>query len=179
MLLIPVGLFFVMFYINVPIGGYTVDILPDAIGYILIAANMVKLKEYSYSFTGAMGLSIFLAVYSLFLRLTVPTGLIAVGFSVLELAAQLYLLRLLVNGVKDLESSVDTHLNSFLLDRWRQGVELSWVVSYICVIGNLFIPGIEFFGFLVAVIWAVLCALFIVVFLRTARRYRLLLQSKG
>ena len=176
MLLIPIGLIFIMFYINISIGSYTVDILPDAVGYILIAMNMVKLKKYSYSFSGAQGLSIFLAVYSLYLRVTLPTGLLGVGLSLLELAAQLYLLRLLVNGVKDLESSIKTHLNSFILDRWRQGVEISWVASYICVIGNLFISGIEFFGFLVAIVWAILCMLFIIVFFRTARRYRLLLH---
>ena len=39
MLLFPIGLVFVFFYINIPLFGRTVDILPDAVGYLLIAVN--------------------------------------------------------------------------------------------------------------------------------------------
>ncbi len=45
MFLIPLGLILVFFYINVNIGGVTVDVLPDFAGYLIIAWNAAKLKK--------------------------------------------------------------------------------------------------------------------------------------
>ncbi len=178
MLLIPIGLIFVFFYINVPIGDYVVDILPDAVGYILIAINLVKLKASSYSFSKAFPVCLILAVYSLAARLFQPTGMLGVLVSLVELLMQLYLLRMLVSGVEELEYRVGAHLNSTVLDMWRKWLAVSLVVSYVFALMELFISWLASLAYIVVVAWAVLCVLFITVFFRTSHRYHLLLRHK-
>jgi len=178
MILIPIGLIFVFFYINIGIGSFTVDLLLDAVGYILIAVNMAKLKEHSFSFSRALPLCVVLAVYSFAVRLVQPAGIPGVLVSLAELLMQLYLLRLLVSGVRELEYGVGAHLNSTVLDRWREWLSISMAASYACALMKLFVPAFTLLGYAVAAVWAVLCILFIVVFFRTNHRYQLLLQNK-
>ncbi len=179
MLLIPIGLIFVFFYINIPIGNFVVDILPDAVGYILIAVNLAKLKKHSYSFSNAFSVCLILAVYSLAVRLLQPSGMLGVLASLAELLMQLYLLRRLVNGVEELEYRVDTHLNSTVLDLWRKWLSVSLTVNYVFALMQLFVPWLSSLGYIVVTAWAILCILFITVFFRTNHRYHLLLKNQG
>lgn len=176
MLLIPIGLILVFFYINIPISGFTVDILPDAVGYILIAWNAFKLKHQSYTFSQMMPLCLFLAVYSVAVRLIAPSGFIGLLASLLELLLQLYLLYNLVRGVEDLERVVGTHLNTAVLERWRYWLTISWGGSFAAAAMSVFFPSIALVGFAIVLVWALLCILFILSFFRTSRRYRLLLR---
>jgi len=178
MILIPIGLIFVFFYINISVGSFAVDLLPDAVGYILIAVNMAKQKQHSFSFSKALPLCLILAVYSLAARLLQPAGILGLLVSLAELLMQLYLLRLLVSGVRELEYGVGTHLNSDVLDRWREWLSISMAASYACALMKLFVPAFTLLGYAIAAVWAVLCILFIVVFFRTNHRYRLLLENK-
>ncbi len=178
MLLIPIGLIFVFFYINIPIGNFVVDILPDAVGYILIAVNLAKLKKHAYSFSNAFSVCLILAVYSLAVRLLQPSGMLGVLASLAELLMQLYLLRRLVNGVEELEYRVDTHLNSTVLDLWRKWLSGSLTVNYIFALMQLFIPWLASLGYIAVTAWAILCILFITVFFRTNHRYHLLLKNQ-
>lgn len=179
MLLIPIGLIFVFFYINIPIGNFVVDILPDAVGYILIAVNLAKLKNRSYSFSNAFPVCLILAVYSLAVRLLQPSGMLGVLASLVELLMQLYLLRKLVGGIQELEYRVGTHLNSTVLDLWRKWLSVSLMVNYVFALMQLFIPWLASLGYIVVTAWAVLCILFITVFFRTDHRYHLLLKSQS
>ncbi len=177
MYLIAAGLILVFFNINVTIGGRAIDILPDFIGYLLIAGNAAKLKKDAYNFNRAGYFGIFMAVYSVAVRVFSPTGLLGLALSVTEIIAMLYLLKLLTDGVAELEDAVGTHLNGFILDRWRLAVEIAYIVSYICIVGEFFIEGTAFFGLLVAIAWFAVCVLFVIVFFRTARRYSLLMRE--
>lgn len=179
MFFIPIGLIFVFFYINMDIGGFTIDLLLDAVGYILIAVAIAKRKEHSFSFSKALPLCAILAVYSFAVRLLQPVGLLGILVSLVELLMQLYLLRLLTSGVRELEYGVGTHLNSAILDCWREWLSVSMIASYVCAIMKLFVPAFTFLGYVIAAVWAVLCILFIVVFFRTSRRYRLLLRHNS
>lgn len=179
MRLIPIGLIFVLFYINIPIGNLVVDILPDAVGYILIAVSLSKLKSGSYSFSKAFPLCLILAVYSLAVRLLLPSGMLGALASLAELLMQLYLLRLLVNVVEELEYSVGTHLNSTVLKLWCKWLCVALVVNYIFALMQLFLPWLPALGYILVTVWAVLCILFITVFFRTSRRYRLLTQHNA
>ncbi len=176
MVLIPIGLIFILYSTSIPVGGISLDLLPDVVGYVLIAVNLWRLKRDSYSFTTAFPLSLFLAVYSVAVRLIAPGGLFGLIASGLELGLQVWLLKLLVDGVEDLEDLVDRHLNSILLGRWQQLTCMAWLASFVCLIAQSFIPGVEFFGFLVAVIFMVLGALLTITFFRTARRYSWLIR---
>lgn len=178
MLLIPVGLIFILFYINIPVHGFNVDILPDALGYALIAVNAFQLKESSHSFFRTMQLCLFLTAYSLAVRLIQPVGILGVLLSLTELLIQLYLLNSLVCGVKELEWFVDTHLNYTVLDFWCKGLSTSWIACYVFSLVRFLFPSTAVLGKILAVIWAVLGILFIVVFFRTQHRYGLLTKNK-
>ena len=176
MLLFPIGLIFVFFYINIPVFGRTMDILPDVAGYVLIAANAWRLREDSRSFFNLAYLSGVLAVYSTAVRLIEPRGMAGIALSLLELILQLYLLKWIEDGVKDMERAVGAHLNTDVLYRWRILVSSAWAAVFICVTAGALAPGLVIIGLAAAAAWAVLCVLFLVTLFRTSRRYKLLVQ---
>ena len=176
MLLFPIGLIFVFFYINIPVFGRTMDILPDVSGYVLIATNAWRLREDSRSFFNLAYLSGILAVYSTAVRLIEPRGMAGIALSLLELILQLYLLKWIEDGVKDMERAVGAHLNTDVLYRWRILVSSAWAAVFICVTAGALAPGLVIIGLAAAAAWAVLCVLFLVTLFRTSRRYKLLVQ---
>lgn len=178
MLLIPIGLIFVFFYINIPIGSFTVDLLLDAVGYVLIAVDLRKLRQCP-SFSKVFPVCLVLAVYSLAVRLLQPTGMLGVLASLAELLMQLYLLRMLVNGVEELEYRIGTHLNSFVLELWLKWLSVSLIVRYVLTLAQVLVDWIAVLSPIVTVAWAVLCILFIIVFFRTSHRYRLLTKESA
>ena len=179
MYLIATGLILVFYYFTIEVGGFAVDLLPDALGYLLIAADLIRLRGSSRAFRRGIPLCAGLAVYSVAVRLLLPTGLPGVFLSLAELAAQLALLYLLVGGVQDLEEVVGVHLNGAVLERWRTWVSLTWLGSFVLVLVGQVTPVAAVLGLLAAVAWFVLCALFVVVFFRTAHRYQLVLQRQN
>ena len=172
MLLIPLGLILVFFYINIPLGDFAVDILPDAVGYLLIAANAWQFREKSNSFSNLVYLSGVLAVYSTAARLIAPTGMTGIALSLLELILQLYVLKWIEDGVKDLEQMVGAHLNTDVLYRWRILVSSAWVAVFVCATASVLAPGLAVIGLAAAAAWAVLCILLLVALFRAALRYR-------
>lgn len=176
MLLFPIGLIFVFFYINLPVLGRTVDFLPDAAGYLLIAANAWQLREKSRSFSNLVYLSGVLAVYSTAVRLVMPGGMTGIALSLLELVLQLYLLKWIEDGVKDMEQSVGAHLNTDVLYRWRILVSSAWAAVFVLATASALAPGLVILGLTAAAAWAVLCVLLLVTLFRTSRRYKLLVK---
>lgn len=176
MLLIPIGLILVFFYFNIDLGGRVLDLLPDAVGYLLIAFNAWKFRERSYAFSNLAALSIALAVYSTVVRLILPTGIAGLAASLLELILQLYLLKLIVSGVEDIGRLEGTHLNGAILDRWRLWLSAAWAAVFVCAAAGALAPWVITVGGLVAAVWAVLCILFLLTLFRTAHRYKLLVR---
>ena len=176
MLLFPIGLIFVFFYINIPVFGRTADILPDAAGYLLIAFNAWKFREKSGSFCNLVYLSGVLAVYSTAVRLIEPRGMAGIALSLLELIMQLYLLKWIEDGIKDMERMVGAHLNTGVLYRWRILVSSTWAAVFVLVTASALAPGLAILALAAAAAWAVLCVLFLVTLFRTGRRYKLLVQ---
>lgn len=176
MILIPFGLILVFFYINAQFGSFVVDLLPDAVGYLLIAANAWKLRERSYSFSNLVILSAVLAVYSTVVRLVVPTGMTGIAASLLELVLQLYLLKLIVNGVEDLGRTVGAHLNTDVLDRWRLWLSGAWAAVFVCATAGALAQWLAVIGLMTVAVWGGLCLLFLVTLFRTSHRYKLLVR---
>lgn len=174
MFLIPVGLIFVFFYINVQVGNHVVDILPDAVGYLLIAANAWKFRGKSDPFSNLVILSSILAAYSMVVRLIVPTGMAGIAASLLELILQLYLLKMIVAGVEDIGRTVGAHLNADVLNRWRLWLSGAWTAVFVCATAGALAQWLAVVGLLVVAVWAVLCLLFLVTLFRTSHRYKLL-----
>ncbi len=179
MYLIATGLIFVFFYYNLQVGAYTVDLLPDALGYLLIAIGLFRLRGASRAFSRGIVLCAVLAVYGTAMRVLLPTGLPGAVLSLAELIAQVLLLYLLVSGVQDLEGTLGLPLNSKVLERWRVWLSVVWLGSYLFVLLGLFVPTAALLGLLLAAAWFVLCVLFVVVFYRTAHRYKLVLERRG
>lgn len=176
MFLIPIGLCFIFYSVPVPVAG-GIDALPDFVGYLLISFNLWKLRGDSPLPKRAVVLGLGMAVFSAVLRALSPAGLAGFVCSALELAGQLIFLYLLVGTVREVEERLGRHLNHLVLYRWYQIVSIFWAGSYICVLGNLFIPGVEAFGAVVGLGSLVVCALFIITFFRTALRYRKILRA--
>ncbi len=176
MFLLPVGLIFVFFYINVQVGLHVVDILPDAVGYLLIAANAWKFREKSDPFSNLVILSAILAVYSVVVRWIVPTGMAGIAASLLELILQLYLLKMIVDGVGDIGRTMGAHLNVDVLNRWRLWLSGAWAAVFVCATAGALAQWLSVVGLLVVAVWAVLCLLFLVTLFRTSHRYKLLLR---
>lgn len=176
MLLIPLGLILVFFYINVYVGDFVVDLLPDAVGYLLIAANAWKFKEKSYSFSYLVPLGVVLAVYSAAVRLILPTGMAGVAASLVELVMQLYLLKFIVRGIEDLGWTIGAHLNTDILNRWRLWVSGAWAAVFVCATFGTLAPDVAIFGLAAVAVWAVMCILFLVTLFRTNHRYKMLLR---
>lgn len=176
MLLFPIGLIFVFFYINIPVFGRTVDILPDVAGYLLIAANAWQFREKSDSFSNLVYLSGILAVYSTAVRLIEPRGMAGIALSLLELILQLYLLKWIEDGVKDLEQMVGAHLNTDVLYRWRILVSSAWAAVFVLTVSSALAPELTGIALAAAAAWAVLCVLLLVTLFRTGHRYKLLVR---
>lgn len=176
MFLFPIGLILVFFYINIPILGRTVDILPDAVGYLLIVFNAWQFREKSKSFSNLVYLSGILAVYSTVVRLIMPTGMAGIALSLLELILQLYVLKWITDGVKDTEEMVGAHLNTDVLYRWRILVSSAWAAVFVFTTASALAPGLVILGLAAAAAWAVLCVLFLVTLFRTSHRYKLLVK---
>ena len=176
MLLFPIGLIFVFFYINIPVLGYTVDILPDVAGYLLIAFNAWQFREESKSFSNLVYLSGILAVYSTAVRLIMPTGVTGIALSLLELILQLYLLKWIEDGVKDMEQAVGAHLNTGVLYRWRILVSSAWAAVFVLVTASALAPGLAILALAAEAARVVLCVLLLVTLFRTGHRYKLLVQ---
>ena len=177
MLLFPIGLIFVFFYINLPVFGVTVDVLPDAAGYLLIVLNAWRFRERSRSFSNLVFLGGILAVYSTAVRLIEPRGVTGIAMSLLELILQLYLLKWIEDGVKDMEQAVGAHLNTGVLYRWRILTSSAWAAVFVLVTASALAPGLAVLALAAEAARAVLCVLFLVTLFRTARRYKLLVRS--
>lgn len=180
MYLIAIGLIFVFFYINInltgmapfgfPANSVTVDILPDIVGYALIAYNSYKLRDRSWSFQTALWVSCVMGVYSTVARIWKPTGLLGLVITIGETAGTVWLLKLLTDGVSDIEDAEKRSLRWASLDRWRLLAAVGYIAVLLCTVGVQFISGLGFFSLLVVVLWAVFCVGFTVCFFRTAAR---------
>ena len=182
MFLIPFGLIFIFYSYDLVLTDMTalgfwrdtlaIDLINDLVGYLLIGINAWKLRSKSFSFSRALWLCAAMSLFYVATRLWSPTGLFGLACLAIETAGVLWLLKLLVDGVQDLESIEKRHLNYVQLHRWQYLVSITWLAVFACTVGVNFISGLGFFSLLIVFIWAVLALLLIITFLRTAMRYR-------
>lgn len=181
MFFIPAGLVFVFFYFNITLtdmnllglssSEMVVDVLPDIVGYGLIAWNAWRLRDKSYSFSRLVWLCAVMGVFSLALQLVAPTGLPSLVCVVLQTAGMLGTLKLLNMGVADLEKVEKRHLNLNVLERWRKMVQLTYMALVACLVAEQFLF-LGIFSLLILVLWFFMCLFYVITFLRTAIRYK-------
>lgn len=169
---IAAGLVFIFFYFNIGMGSLTIDLLPDIVGYGLIAYNSYKLRGRSYSFSKLVWLGAVMGVYATVVHLAAPTGFLAFILSALETGGIIWIIKLLVSGVSEIEDAEGRPLRSGALERWRYPLIAAYAAVFACNVALEFIAGIGFFALLIVFAWAVISVIFTVCFFRTASRYR-------
>lgn len=172
MYLIATGLIFIFFSFTITLLGPTVDLLPDFVGYALVAYSAWKLRANSYAFSHVLWLSAVMAVYTALAHYFEPTGLLGLAVSALETAGVIWLVILLTKGVREYEETEKRPLRWAYLNRWRLLTVTGYAAVFACTVAVLFIPGIEFFSLLVVLYWCVACVGYTVCFFRTARRWK-------
>ena len=169
---IAVGLIFIFFSFTVNILGPTVELLPDFVGYALVAYSAWKLRANSYVFSHVLWLSAVMAVYSALAHYFAPTGLLGLAVSALETGGTVWLLILLARGVGEYEETEKCPLRWEQLDRWKLLTVTAYIAVFACSVAVEFIPMVGFFTLLVLIYWAVSCVGYTVCFFRTARRWK-------
>ena len=169
---IAIGLIFIFFSFTINLLGPTVDLLPDFVGYALIAYSAWKLRANSYAFSHVLWLSAVMTVYAALAHYFAPTGLLGLAVSALETAGTVWLLILLARGVGEYEDTEKCSLRWEQLDRWKLLTVAAYIAVFACTVALEFIPLMGFFTLLVLLYWAVSCVGYTVCFFRTARRWK-------
>ena len=103
-----IGMLFILFDFNLSLGGFTIGLVPDFVGYLLALAGLGKLAQESPILSKCRTLAGVFAVYSLLSYGVNLFGLTANVFiiyiiSLVEVILRLYFIYQLVQGLKQLE----------------------------------------------------------------------------
>lgn len=109
---------FVFLDFNINVGSSTIGLIPDFIGYIIMAKGLAELENESYYFEKARGFTKGMAVYTAILYAMDLFGFsrgIGIGAFLLGLVSvgiSLYISNCIVKGVEELEGIHNTYLNA-------------------------------------------------------------------
>lgn len=103
-----IGILFILFDFNFSLGGVTIGMLPDFIGYVLAFLGLTKLRGESPILAKCSTLAPIFAVYSIFSYVVSLLGLVVNVFFIyiiglIEVILRLYFIYQLVQGLKQLE----------------------------------------------------------------------------
>lgn len=167
------GLIFILFNVHVTLGGYMIGLLPDFVGYLLVAAGLKEVWQEEGVFENLVPLALELAVFTgvvyliRLLPMTRREGLLAV-LGVLTTLCFLVMVYKIVGGVKALEKK---HLCT-LSTRRLMPLAIGYAV---CNAGALLI---DLTGSVLAVVVGIIglavAFIFIVTFYDTTNKYRYL-----
>lgn len=108
------GLIFILFNVHVTLGGYMIGLLPDFVGYLLVAAGLKEVWQEEGVFENLVPLALELAVFTgviyliRLLPMTRREGLLAV-LDVLATLCFLVMVYKIVGGVKALGEKASVH----------------------------------------------------------------------
>lgn len=152
-----IGFLFILLNFNLNLNQSSIDLLPDFVGYIILANGLLELESESSYFLKARPYSIGMAVYTgmvFFLNLVgISHNLSGLGFilGIISLIVLFYISYCVVQGVKEMESSHGTFLNGDKLDSlWRWWVVFS-AITYVL----LLIPFIAIVCTIISVVVAI------------------------
>lgn len=166
-----IGLFFILFQFDVKVGNATVGLLPDFLGYALLAVNLGRLKSESRRFARirplAAGMGIFTGILYLLDLVGFSSGmsyaeeveishthlLFLLVAGVVTTFLSLYILFCIVRGIQAVELRAGVELNGEKLKTSCTGLSVFLVLTWFFA---LLIPqmalfcGIGYFAFAVA-----------------------------
>ena len=137
------GFFFVYLNFNLNLNAHSINLLPNFVGWWLVLQGMEELKHESRYFENPRPFVLVLMVYEAILWL--GNALAVVGESWLTMllgilggAAALYVIWLLVKGVRETEENHAADLGSAVLHRrWKNLLILQVAVRLLGIMGNL------------------------------------------
>jgi hypothetical protein len=119
------GFLFIFLDFSLNLGRSSIELIPDFIGYIMIANGIEAMAAESPLFMKARPLSVFMIFYTgifWFLNLfgVLVTGGLSVILGILSVVLPLYISNKIVLGVKDMEITYNTPLNgTSLQNAWN------------------------------------------------------------
>ena len=137
------GFFFIYLSFELNVNRHSLNILPDFVGYLLLLRGTELLDRESRDFSRVRPFAVGMAVYAAvlwvgqLLGVTADTDWIARALRIVSLVVSLYVSRLLVRGVQEMEGRRGAELNGkMLLACWKglaaaeiAGVAVGWMVN--------------------------------------------------
>jgi len=138
------GFFFIYLNFNLNVNQYSLNVLPDFVGYIFLMKGMDLLKEESSFFEKARPFSVGMAVYTAvlwvgaLLGVTAGGGLVTRLLSLLATVVGLYISWILIQGVAEIEEVRFVDLNKErLLTLWKALVAVEIIMNVLQLMLNL------------------------------------------
>ena len=139
------GVFFIYLNFNINFNGHQVNLLPDFVGYILLLLGANEFAGKSAYFGRVKPFAIGMAVYSAAVWLGALFSVSLGGWPDLLLplaamAVSLYISRLLIGGVREMEKQEDDCWGGFILhNRWKLllGIQaVSYLLNLVAKLGG-------------------------------------------
>ena len=137
------GFFFIYLNFNLNLNQYSLNILPDFVGYILLLQGMKQLEEESHFFRSGQPFAVGMTVYEAILWVGALLGVSANGWvgtilDLIALVASFYVSWLLIQGVLEMEHrSGHDLLGAQLYSRWKLLLVLQVIGKLLGVMANL------------------------------------------
>ena len=133
------GFFFIYLNFTLNINQYSLNMIPDFVGYILLIQGAKSLEEESHFFQGIRPFATGMALYTAILWLATLFGVNSGDWlsQLLNLGAMilaLYISWVLIQGVKDMERSKNAELNGarlYMRWKWLLIVQIAAKVVYL------------------------------------------------
>lgn len=134
------GFFFVFFNFHLSINQYTLQLLPDFVGYLLLSQGAKELETENRYFKNIQPFTVGMAVYAAILWAGELLGLGGSGMShqtltgilaLISTAVALYISWVLVQGVLEMESRRAADLNGGTLYQWWKGLAVLRIVGWL------------------------------------------------
>lgn len=171
-----IGYLLIFLDFNFNLNGHVIGILPDFIGFILIAKGLQELSRESERFPKVRPWAIGMAVYTAVLYVLDLVGFnvdiqwLMLILSLIATSITLYISYSVILGVKDIEANRNADLNSEKLRTTYIPMAVLQVVSHL----GIFIP---YLAIVCSIISVILVIVFLVQLNRTKKAYEALPQS--
>lgn len=153
-----IGLLFVFLDFNLNLNTVKIELIPDFVGYIIMAKGLVELFEESDRFIKIKPYVTGMAVYTgiVFfmdlLGITVSLGdFVGLILGILSTAISLYISYNIVMGIKDMETASGVELNSFSLYKCWRLLAVFTLITYVI----FFIPFLAVLSIITALVSAI------------------------
>ncbi len=134
------GFFFVFFNFHLSINQYTLQLLPDFVGYLLLFQGAKELETENRYFKNIQPFTVGMAVYTAILWAGELLGLGGSGMShqtlmgilaLISTAVALYISWVVVQGVLEMESRRAADLNGGTLYQWWKGLAVLRIAGWL------------------------------------------------